>query len=127
MITSRTILIAAALAGAASVALGAFGAHALRATLDDAALATWRTAIDYAFWHALALLGSAALARERMTRALAIAASAFVVGIVLFSGSLCALALGAPRAVGVITPFGGVAFIVGWLALAFHAAKTPSP
>lgn len=123
MITSRTILIAAALAGAAAVAFGAFGAHALRAMLDEQALATWRTAIDYAFWHALALLGTAALARDGVTRALAIAAIAFVVGIVLFSGSLCALALGAPRGVGIITPFGGVAFIVGWLALAVHAAK----
>ena len=121
--TSRTILIAAALAGAACVALGAFGAHALRTTLDEQALATWRTAIDYAFWHALALLGIAALARDGVTRALAVAAIAFVAGIVLFSGSLCALALGAPRAVGIITPFGGVAFIAGWLALALHAAK----
>ena len=123
MMTSRTILIAAALAGAASVALGAFGAHALRATLDDQALATWRTAIDYAFWHALALLGVATLARDGVTRALAVAAVAFVAGIVLFSGSLCALALGAPRAVGIITPFGGVALIAGWLALAAHASK----
>ena len=123
MMTSRTILIAAALAGAASVALGAFGAHALRATLDDQALATWRTAIDYAFWHALALLGVATLARDGVTRALAVAAVAFVAGIVLFSGSLCALALGAPRAVGIITPFGGVAFIAGWLALAAHALR----
>ena len=123
MMTSRTILIAAALAGAASVALGAFGAHALRATLDEQALATWRTAIDYAFWHALALLGVAALARDGVTRALAIAAVAFVAGIVLLSGSLCALALGAPRAVGIITPFGGVALIAGWLALAAHALR----
>ena len=123
MMTSRTILIAAALAGAASVALGAFGAHALRETLDEQALATWRTAIDYAFWHALALLGVATLARDGVTRALAIAAVAFVAGIVLFSGSLCALALGAPRAVGIITPFGGVAFIAGWLALAAHALR----
>jgi uncharacterized membrane protein YgdD (TMEM256/DUF423 family) len=119
--TSRTILIAAALAGAAAVALGAFGAHALRASLDEQALATWRTAIDYAFWHALALLGTAALAREGVTRALAVGAIAFVAGIVLFSGSLCAIALGAPRATGIITPFGGVAFIAGWLALGVHA------
>jgi uncharacterized membrane protein YgdD (TMEM256/DUF423 family) len=117
MMTSRTILIAAALAGATAVALGAFGAHALRATLDEHALATWRTAIDYAFWHALALLGTAALARDGVTRALRVATIVFVAGVVLFSGSLCALALGAPRAVGIITPFGGVAFIAGWLAL----------
>jgi uncharacterized membrane protein YgdD (TMEM256/DUF423 family) len=117
VIASRTILIAAALAGAAAVACGAFGAHALRATLDETALATWRTAIDYAFWHALALLGAASLARDGVTRALAVATFAFVAGIVLFSGSLCALALGAPRALGIVTPFGGVAFIVGWLAL----------
>jgi uncharacterized membrane protein YgdD (TMEM256/DUF423 family) len=115
--TPRTILIAAALAGAAAVVLGAFGAHALRDTLDERALATWHTAIDYAFWHALALLGTAALARDGVSRALGVAAIAFVAGIVLFSGSLCALAMGAPRAVGAITPAGGLAFTLGWLAL----------
>ncbi|MES1154759.1 MAG: DUF423 domain-containing protein, partial [Rhodanobacter sp.] len=65
-------------------------------------------------WHALALAVAAGLGRGRSRR---IAMAAFVVGIVLFSGSLYALALGAPRWVGIITPFGGLAFVAGWLAL----------
>lgn len=114
-------LFAAALAGALAVVLGAFGAHALRASLDEGALATWHTAVDYQFWHALALLVVGCIARDRATRALRAAAIAFVAGIVLFCGSLYALALGGPRAIGAITPIGGLALIAGWIALAIHA------
>lgn len=114
------IVVAAAIAGASAVALGAFGAHALRDALDEPALATWRTAVDYQFWHALALLATGFFARGRSPSALRFAAAAFALGIVLFSGSLYALALGGPRALGVVTPFGGVAFIAGWLALGVH-------
>lgn len=112
----------AALAGALAVAAGAFGAHALRGTLDERALTVWHTAVDYQFWHALALLASAAFVRRSATtRWFLVASVAFIAGIVLFCGSLYALALGAPRLVGVITPFGGIAFIVGWCTLAWHA------
>ena len=94
--------------------LGAFGAHALRAHLDGDALQVWHTAVDYQFWHALALLGvSFASASPWRTAAIA----AFVTGIVLFGGSLYAVALGAPRFLGAITPLGGLAFILGWAAL----------
>jgi len=117
---SRAALIFAAVAGCAAVALGAFGAHALRASLDEHALEIWHTAVEYQFWHALALLGVSGIARTRETPALRVAATAFVVGIVFFSGSLYALALGGPRMVGVITPIGGLALIVGWVALAIH-------
>lgn len=117
---SRAALLAAALAAGAAVALGAFGAHALRASLDEHALATWRTAVDFQFWHALGLLGVSGIARTRETQPLRAATIAFVIGILFFSGSLYALALGAPRVVGVITPVGGLAFIVGWVALAIH-------
>lgn len=113
-------IVVAAIAGASAVALGAFGAHALRDALDERALANWRTAVDYQSWHALALLACALLARERSPSMLRVAAIAFALGIVLFSGSLYALALGAPRALGAVTPFGGVAFITGWLALGMH-------
>jgi uncharacterized membrane protein YgdD (TMEM256/DUF423 family) len=102
------------LAGASAVALGAFGAHALRDVLDARGSELWHTAVSYHFWHALAL-GLAAFAVPGRARRTAMAL--FGVGIVLFSGSLYALALGAPRWVGAITPLGGVAFIVGWIAL----------
>jgi uncharacterized membrane protein YgdD (TMEM256/DUF423 family) len=118
---ARIVLTVAALLGAAAVLLGAFGAHALRDTLDERALAIWHTAVEYQFWHVLAAVAVALLARDGASTCLRIAAIAFVAGIVLFCGSLYALALGAPRIVGVITPFGGVAFVVGWIALAIHA------
>jgi uncharacterized membrane protein YgdD (TMEM256/DUF423 family) len=116
-------LLAAALAGATAVATGAFGAHALRDVLDEHALAIWRTAVDYQFWHALALLAVGVLAQLRVTTTLRVATFAFVIGIALFCGSLYALALGAPHWTGAITPLGGVAFIAGWLALALHAGS----
>jgi uncharacterized membrane protein YgdD (TMEM256/DUF423 family) len=118
---TRVVIAIAALLGAAAVLLGAFGAHALRDTLDERALAIWHTAVEYQFWHVLAAVAVALLARDGASTCLRIAAIAFVAGIVLFCGSLYALALGGPRIVGVITPFGGVAFVVGWIALAIHA------
>jgi uncharacterized membrane protein YgdD (TMEM256/DUF423 family) len=111
---------AATLAGASSVALGAFGAHALRDMLDERSLAAWRTAVDYQLWHALALLATGLLARDRPSSPLRVAVVAFALGIVLFCGSLYALALGAPRALGAVTPLGGIAFIAGWIALGAH-------
>lgn len=104
------------LAGASAVALGAFGAHALRDVFDARSAELWHTAVSYHFWHALAL-GLAMFALPG--RARRVSAVAFGVGIVLFSGSLYALALGAPRWFGAITPLGGVAFIAGWIALGF--------
>jgi len=117
----RVAVTAGTVAGAIAVMFGAFGAHALRAVLDEHALATWHTAVEYQFWHALALIATGLLARDRASNAARVAAGAFIVGIVLFCGSLYLLALDAPRGFGVITPLGGIAFIAGWLALALHA------
>ena len=102
------------IAGASAVLLGAFGAHALRNVLDPAHRELWHTAVAYHTWHALALVLAVALGHGRAGR---VATIAFALGIVLFAGSLYALALGAPRWVGIVTPFGGVAFVVGWIAL----------
>jgi uncharacterized membrane protein YgdD (TMEM256/DUF423 family) len=102
------------LAGASAVLLGAFGAHALRDVLDARGTELWHTAVNYHAWHALALVLAVGLGRGRSGR---FAVAAFVIGIVLFSGSLYALALGAPRWCGVITPLGGLAFVAGWMAL----------
>lgn len=108
--------IAAGAAGASAVLLGALGAHALHASLSPRMLDVWQTAVRFQFWHALALTACALLPARRagMTR---LAAILFAAGIVLFCGSLYALALGVPRAIGFITPFGGIAFIAGWIAL----------
>lgn len=99
-----------AILGASAVALGAFGAHALRGSLSPLQMEIWRTAVQYHFWHTLAF----ALATMICARA---AAWFFAVGVLSFSGSLYALALGAPHWTGAITPFGGVCFILGWIAL----------
>ena len=113
-IVSTRVALLVGVTGASAVLLGAFGAHALRDALDARGAELWHTAVNYHAWHALALAVAAGLGRGRSGR---VAMAAFVVGIVLFSGSLYALALGAPRWVGIITPFGGLAFVAGWLAL----------
>ncbi len=108
----------ASLLAAIAVVAGAFGAHALRGQLDAGSFATFETATRYQLIHALA----AAFASDRAGRqggpGAGLAALLFVAGMVLFSGSLYGLALGGPRALGAITPLGGLSFIAGWLVLA---------
>ncbi len=104
-----------ALAGASAVLLGAYGAHGLEGVLDARHHQVWETAVQYQFWHALAM--ALAVVMGGRGRAGTWAIRSFAAGIVLFSGSLYALALDAPRWVGFITPFGGVAFVVGWISL----------
>jgi len=104
----------------AAVALGAFGAHLLRGRLDPPMLAVWQTAVQYHAWHALALLGVGSLLPHwPRKRGLGLAAWLFLAGIVLFAGSLYALALTGVPALGAITPIGGVAFLAGWAVLAW--------
>jgi uncharacterized membrane protein YgdD (TMEM256/DUF423 family) len=115
------------IAGASAVALGAFGAHALRGVVDDHGLDIWHTGVEYHFWHALALF--VAVIGLSPGRARSVAIVLFTMGIVLFSGSLYALALGAPRLVGLVTPVGGVAFIGAWVAvgLSFRRGGVSAP
>lgn len=112
-------LIAAAFAGASGVALGAFGAHALRARLG-ASLAIWQTAVLYHLLHAVALLALVLFARAT-GRSVTLPATLFGAGIVLFSGSLYGLALTSWRWLGPITPLGGLAFLAGWASLVLLA------
>ena len=125
MNVARLFLICGSASGALAVALGAFGAHGLRGRLDAALLHAYETAVTYHFYHSLALcllaLWCRQLGRVGVADAAAFAGFAFIVGIVLFCGSLYALALGAPRWLGPITPLGGVAFLAGWLAFAWSA------
>jgi len=102
---------------ALAVAAGAFGAHGLRGHLAPAELATFETAARYHLVHALAALLAADRAGRSAGSLAAAAAACFLGGVVLFSGSLYALALGGPTVLGAITPFGGLAFILGWLLL----------
>ncbi|MCY0907040.1 MAG: DUF423 domain-containing protein [Sulfobacillus thermotolerans] len=101
------------------VALGAFGAHALRAKLDEKSLANYQTGVQYQMYHALGLLVTGLVSiKAPDTTLLAWAGWLFVVGIVLFSGSLYVLSITGRRKWGMVTPFGGLAFIVAWAMLA---------
>lgn len=114
MSSARPWLVLAALLGASGVAFGAGGAHALRSVIVPEYLPTFETGVRYHLIHAVALL-ALALAGER--RPVALPCALFALGIVLFSGSLYAIALGAPTRLGIVTPFGGVALLLGWLSL----------
>ena len=106
------------LSGGLGVALGAFGAHGLRARLAPDALATFETGVRYQMYHALALLAVAfVITRWAGSTLPPLAGWLFVAGTVLFSGSLYLLALTGVRWLGAVTPFGGVAFIAGWACL----------
>ena len=110
-----------ALYGLLGVALGAFGAHALKARLTGELLPIWKTAVEYHFWHALALVLVGVLALQRPATALNVAGGAFALGVLVFSGSLYALALSGVRGLGAVTPVGGVLLMVGWAALLWAA------
>jgi uncharacterized membrane protein YgdD (TMEM256/DUF423 family) len=112
-------IVLGALSGFVSVAAGAFGAHALRKRLGADLLAVFETGARYQMFHALGLVGIGLLLGRQPSAALGAAGWLFVVGSVLFSGSLYALALSGVRRLGAITPLGGLAFLGGWLALAW--------
>lgn len=122
--TARLWLLLAAIDGLLAVALGAFGAHALRERLTPDQLSIYRTAVDYQFHHALALLAVGVLASTRPSPWLNAAGLCFALGIVLFSGSLYGLALTGLRAFGPITPIGGLLFLAGWTLLAVWAWRS---
>jgi uncharacterized membrane protein YgdD (TMEM256/DUF423 family) len=104
---------------AAAVAMGAFGAHGLRNRLDSYAMGVYEKAVFYHFIHAIGLLVAPLLTRDPSK-----ACWLLIAGIILFSGSLYALALTGVRALGAITPFGGVAFIAGWVVLAISCLRS---
>lgn len=114
----QTFLFIAAINGLIVVALGAFGAHALQASLDEYSLGVWETAVQYQMFHTVALLAVQWLIfHGQEDKRLYRAGYAFVAGIVLFSGSLYMLALTGQRWLGMVTPLGGLAFLAGWVLL----------
>lgn len=121
---SSLFLLLGALSGFTAVGLGAFAAHGLRERLEPALLAAFQTGVQYQMYHALALIGLAALLKNAASPTwLQAGGWLFMVGILLFSGSLYGLALGGPRWLGPITPLGGLMFLLGWLALAIGAFR----
>ncbi len=121
----RTFFIIASLLGGLSVALGAFGAHALEARISADLLQTYETAVRYQFFHVIALfIAAMAIVRYPNSNMGTVAGWLFIVGIVLFSGSLYLLIASGQRWMGAITPLGGVAFIAGWICLALAAWRS---
>ena len=118
---ARLWLLLAALAGFTGVAFGAFAAHGLKSRLGVDALAVFQTASHYQLIHALALFGVALLARQLPGRLANLAGALFALGILLFCGSLYLLALSGFTRLGIVTPFGGLAFLGGWLCLGLAA------
>jgi uncharacterized membrane protein YgdD (TMEM256/DUF423 family) len=115
----RFPLLAGSLMAALGVALGAFGAHGLRHVLETYQLEWWHTAVEYQMWHGIGLV---ALAACRLDNAL-LPAALLTAGTVVFSGSLYLLALTGQHWLGIVTPFGGLMLLSGWIITAFRAFR----
>jgi uncharacterized membrane protein YgdD (TMEM256/DUF423 family) len=122
---SRIFLLTGALNGLLAVALGAFGAHALRPRIASDLYTVFQTGVEYHSIHALALLALGILALHHPSRALYWAGWSMSTGILLFCGSLYLLSLSGDRSLGIVTPFGGGAFLLGWVCLAVAAWRLP--
>ena len=117
-------LLLAAICGLTGVAMGAFGAHGLKAVLSVKMLAVYQTAVSYQMWHALGL-GLISVLRQSSPESVCLtwAGRFMFTGILLFSGSLYVLAILDLTWLGMITPFGGVAFLIAWVLVAVYASK----
>jgi uncharacterized membrane protein YgdD (TMEM256/DUF423 family) len=124
---AKTLILLGALSGFLTVALGAFGAHGLEASLPAKHMEWWNKAVHYQGLHSLALLATGLLGLHRYVPGIRLAGWAFALGILLFSGSLYALALTGERWLGMVTPFGGMAFLTGWVGLMLAARRLPGP
>lgn len=120
----RRFLFLGALSAMIAVALGAFGAHALRGTITPVRLVTFETGVRYQMYHALALIFVALLSAHLSKRLSAAAGWLFVSGTLFFSGSLYALALTGTRSWGAVAPIGGACFLAGWACLAVAAVRS---
>jgi len=125
----KTFLVIGSVLGGLSVALGAFGAHTLKKVLPADSLVTFETGVRYQFYHVFALIAVALLMQRGQTAWLNWAGWSFIIGILLFSGSLYLLAfMNSPemvgmRKIGIITPFGGLFFIAGWVCMLIGIIK----
>ncbi|AOS96263.1 hypothetical protein AUP74_00796 [Microbulbifer aggregans] len=121
---TKLYLFLAAFLGGSGVILGAFGAHGLRGRVAENLLEAYKTGVLYQMLHALALFGVVLLMQHWGERtALVVTGALFVIGVLLFSGSLYGLTFGGPRWLGPVTPLGGLAMIAGWAALCVAALQ----
>jgi len=120
---NRNILVAGAIFMALGVLLGAFGAHALKAILTPEMLASYKTGVEYQFYHALGLLIIGLIGFQVKSKYIQWSGLFITIGIILFSGSLYVLTLSGIKAIGAITPVGGLSFVAGWIFLAIAIIK----
>ena len=123
----RLLLFLGAVNGFLAVAFGAFAAHGLKSRVTPDLLVVFETGARYHMYHALALLAAGWIAQQAPTTLATTAGWCFVVGIILFSGSLYVLALTGIKQLGAITPFGGTAMLIGWALLAAAAWRLRTP
>ncbi|MES2886309.1 MAG: DUF423 domain-containing protein [Pseudomonadota bacterium] len=123
MSLAQFAVLAGAVYGFLGVGFGAFGAHALKARLAPEMLAVWKTAVEYQLYHALALVLVGLIATQKPSVAINNAAICFVLGVLVFSGSLYVLALSGVRWLGAVTPIGGLLLLAGWALLFWAALK----
>lgn len=124
---ARIFILIAAISGFLSVSIGAFAAHGLKKTLAPELIDVVKTGVQYQMYHALALLVVALfLIQKPSASGLKASGWAFILGSLMFSGSLYALAMGAPRWLGPVTPLGGLCFLVGWVLLAIAGWRVKS-
>ncbi|WP_199609323.1 DUF423 domain-containing protein [Flocculibacter collagenilyticus] len=126
----KIILLVGSVSGALTVILGAFAAHALKGKLPAHLISVFQTGVQYQMFHALALLAVGVLIKQQVSHEvssatpLTVAAGLFILGTVLFSGSLYLLALTQNKIWGPVTPLGGLCFILGWCVLAYAVVKS---
>jgi len=121
----KYLVVSSAISGAIAVALGAFAAHGLRSVLTEENLRIFHTAVEYQFYHSLALMFTGILTERFTSRLVSFAGTSFIAGIILFSGSLYLLATNDSSIwLGYFTPFGGLFFITGWICLAIGVFKS---
>lgn len=119
----KAFLVIGAINGFLAVALGAFGAHGLEGKISDQALKTWEKAVNYQMFHTVSLLITGVALLKVHSGAMIWAGWAFVLGIILFSGSLYFYSTTGIRSLAMITPFGGVVFLIGWILLGYAMMK----
>lgn len=119
----KVLFIIGAINGFLAVALGAFGAHGLEGKISENALKTWEKAVNYQMFHTVSILLTGILLLKTQSSTLLWAGWMFVVGILLFSGSLYLYSTSGVRTLAMITPFGGVAFLIGWILLGYGLIK----
>lgn len=118
----KTVLTVAAVSGLLAVILGAFGAHVLKGIISPEMLETYKTGVQYQFYHTFALLAAGILMNFNQSKALKWSAYLFMIGMILFSGSLYVLAISGVKVLGIITPFGGITWIAAWILLIVHCS-----